>query len=90
MRKIDPFGGQWLREGTEELNPSSFQNYNNRGIHDNLASMSLDDGMLRINAKLDNLMYLIEQHRNVNVWNSNNVVCDLYGGYHSNYQCMQA
>ena len=51
--------------------------------------MFLDDGMLMLNVKLDNLMHLVEKYRNVNVSSSNYIVCVMYGGYHVDYQCIQ-
>ena len=80
MRRIDYFGAQCLRGGREELNPPYFLGYNNRGIQQNLASMSFDDGMWRLNAKLDSLMHFVEQYMNVNVLNSSYMICVLCGG----------
>ena len=65
MRRTAPFGRQCLRREREEMYSSYFQGYNNREIHDNHADMSLDDGILRLNAKFKNLMQLMEQYGNV-------------------------
>ena len=65
MRRIAPFEGQCLRREREEIYSLYFQGYNNREIHDNHADMSLDDGILRLNAKFKNLMQLMEQYGNV-------------------------
>ena len=78
-----------MRGGREEIYPPYFQDYNNRGIQESLADMSLDDGMQRLNAKLNNSMHLIKQYRNVNVSNSKYMVCVLCGGYHVDYQYTQ-
>lgn len=43
-----------------------------------------------INARMDNLMHLIEQNRNVIAYNSNHMICDLCKRYHTTYECMQA
>mgnify|MGYP004721795029 CR=1 FL=1 len=72
------------------MNPPCFRDYNNREIQENLAGMSFDDGMWRLNAKLDSLMHFVEQYRNVNVLNSNYMICVLCRSYHIDYQCMQA
>ena len=60
MRKIDSFEGLGLIGGRKEMNPPYFQDYNNREIHNNHASMPFDNGIVRLNAKLNNLIHLVE------------------------------
>ena len=43
-----------------------------------------------INARMDNLMHLIEKNRNVIAYNSNPIICNLCRRYHTTYECMQA
>ena len=59
------------------------------GVQEILVGLTLDNGMLRLNTKLDSLMHLIEQYRNVNSFSSNYIICVLCGGYHADYQCMK-
>ena len=54
--------------------------------------MSFENDIGALNAKLNHLnsmMHVIEQNKNVNAFNSNHIICDLCGGYHATYECMQ-
>ena len=100
MRRIDQIGRQCLREGSWIYNPQFPQcAIYSGGNQGRAAGMSFNDGLRSLNAKFDyiilsvklnNLIHLIEQYRSVDVLNSNHLVCDLCGGYHATYQCVQA
>ena len=70
------------------MSPPCFEGYSNRGIHKNHTGMSFDDGIWKLNAKVDMLIHLVEQKMNVNDFNF--VVYVLCEEYHANYQCVQS
>ena len=60
--------------------------------------MSFDNSLRCLKAKfdyitlkvqLDTVTNMVEQKQNVNTFNFNYVICDLFEGYHAIYECMQ-
>ena len=54
--------------------------------------MSFEDDIDVLNAKLDhldNMIHVIQQNKNAYAFNSNHMICDLCGGYHATYECLQ-
>ena len=80
-----------MRESIWEHDPRNFQcTMHDSGVQGNLVGLTFDDGMLRLNAKLNNLIHFVEKYRNVNALNSNHVVCVSCEDYHIDYQYKQA
>ena len=91
-RRVVSFGGQCLCSGSSAMDGYQVQNSLNRCNQDVPEYTSSKDGLRRLKAKLDvitlkvqldTIMHDIEQKRNVNVFNSNHMICDLCGGYHA-------
>ena len=86
-----------LREGSSAID-YTFQNYNYGGNQCMSDGMSFENSLTNLKAKcdfialkvqLDDTTNMFEQKRNANVFNSNHIICDLCGGYHTNRTCRQ-
>ena len=90
---------QCMRSGRSATNCYHVQSSMNRGNQDVSESMSFENSLKSLKAKfdfitskvqLDTIMHEIEESKNINVFNSNNMICDLCGGYHTTHTCRQA
>ena len=70
-----------LREGNLTMD-YNFQNYNYGGNQRMSEGMTFENNLRSLKAKL-------ERKRNVNVFNSNNVICDLCRGYYATHTYRQ-
>ena len=91
-------GEQCKRSESSAMDSYHVQNSMNRGNQKSIVNMPFEDGLRSLKAefdyiilkvRLDNIMHLIKQKRNVNTFNSNCVICNLCRGCHASYTCMQ-